>query len=989
MTRARVFSLALAITVTSLSLILAVSGTNAQANPKYHVGLIGDFNAPIGEGDRAFAVDAHDSNGVHILVSPDKRRIIRLDLNGKREVFAGNGKPCNPAQKCGDGGPATEARFTAINSIAVAPSGVVFVVDSIGRVRRIKRDKTIDTVARHGRPIPGQPFSNPASVHATTDGHFVLASVDYENDEPPVGRLWKFSADDRPPTLLAGGGTQAIGANETPALLARMESVTIIGEESGSVLFTNTELDGNSFLYELHPDGKIKRLKSLRNIFVNIRAIDAMTVRPPSFSDDSDDIHKVRPRQIIESRLDGSLVAISQDPATSENREDVILSPGRLPTADWINIAPDGSILYLTNGRIYRITEEPPTVRPLRDLAASEVAQQQQLSPVTMRSLPAEIKESITRSPQDSSLRKQHRKSFHPLGATPQEQLSPLHLDHSKTRTVTNHTGEMIAAWYEDNQLFVRRRSAEGVWSKPHRLVDHRPDPAAQPLNSKPVAALNDAGEAVVGFTTLSNGQYSVHISQSLRSGEWLAPATVPLQYQANQPPHPQVVALANGTALISVAQRDGNDKVLLAYIRKHEDVVTHSREGSHTKQIQIWAQPVELTRHQHLSRYHLQVQSDGSPVVAWQEGTLGLSLLEQPPPVPIPPTPNAIRLRIGSPHGAWSPTETVAEPVLEWIPCWQLTTNSHGDIAIAWTRKTPTAGPGDDQPENGADGQPGNENAAEDAENPAEEGPAAEEVLAQPENAAPAAPNEPDPAAIANQWQNALGDPAAELENDTDDIAPDDELPRLDTNAFLDIRIRSNDGEWSPVQTMSDHSYIGGCGLVLTEDGRAVLGSIQHGEHELVFKVGSCTKTLQQPFETLFDGFIWSCLIKNDDGRVTAVFLRVGPAEEQLGNLYAQNHYPDGRWGPAHHIASAVTFPDQTRVAHTATGNTAIRFFQLTPHGLREQIAECQNGVRWRVVPEIERVSIGKQLRYPNSLLLDTLREAAWENNNPAGGVI
>ncbi|HEV8635606.1 MAG TPA: PKD domain-containing protein [Chloroflexota bacterium] len=82
-------------------------------------------------------------------------RIRRVAPNGIITTVAGTGAICVPSDfaACGDGGPATQARFNAVRSLAVGLDGSLYIGDlNTARVRRVGPDGIITTVAGSGNP---------------------------------------------------------------------------------------------------------------------------------------------------------------------------------------------------------------------------------------------------------------------------------------------------------------------------------------------------------------------------------------------------------------------------------------------------------------------------------------------------------------------------------------------------------------------------------------------------------------------------------------------------------------------------------------------------------------------------------------------------------------------------------------------------------------------------------------------------------------------
>lgn len=101
-------------------------------------------------GGSGMAVDAEGN----VYFSDNDRKVKRIRPDGIIETIAGNGNACiDGGNPCGDGGLATAAQITAPIGVDVAPNGDVFIVDYIARkVRKVRKsDGVITTVAGNGQ----------------------------------------------------------------------------------------------------------------------------------------------------------------------------------------------------------------------------------------------------------------------------------------------------------------------------------------------------------------------------------------------------------------------------------------------------------------------------------------------------------------------------------------------------------------------------------------------------------------------------------------------------------------------------------------------------------------------------------------------------------------------------------------------------------------------------------------------------------------------
>jgi serine/threonine protein kinase, bacterial len=99
------------------------------------------------QGPGALAVT---SDGGVLIAEQTSNRIVKREPSGRLEVIAGNGH----AGFSGDGGPATEASLNGPASLAVSPSGTIYVADlGNDRIRSIAPTGTITTVAKAEQPV--------------------------------------------------------------------------------------------------------------------------------------------------------------------------------------------------------------------------------------------------------------------------------------------------------------------------------------------------------------------------------------------------------------------------------------------------------------------------------------------------------------------------------------------------------------------------------------------------------------------------------------------------------------------------------------------------------------------------------------------------------------------------------------------------------------------------------------------------------------------
>jgi hypothetical protein len=107
----------------------------------------------------------------------------RISVNGTITTVAGNGT----VGSSGDGGPATSAQFSEIQSLAADGAGNLYVVDASGsnRVRRVSANGIVTTVAGNGTagfsgdggPATSAALNIPLSLATDTAGNLYIAET--------------------------------------------------------------------------------------------------------------------------------------------------------------------------------------------------------------------------------------------------------------------------------------------------------------------------------------------------------------------------------------------------------------------------------------------------------------------------------------------------------------------------------------------------------------------------------------------------------------------------------------------------------------------------------------------------------------------------------------------------------------------------------------------------------------------------------------------
>lgn len=191
---------------------------------------------------------AHD--GAVLVADTGNHRIRRVGPDGIVRTIAGTGEGFH-----GDGGPATEADLSAPEGVAVMPDGAILVADTGNhRVRRIAPDGTITTVAGSGAvgaggdggPATAAELSAPVAVTAAPGGGFLIADAG-------TGRVRRVDAGGMISTF--AGTTPGWGGDGGPATAAQLNDprgLTVLAD--GAVLIADR---GNGRIRRVAPDGTI------------------------------------------------------------------------------------------------------------------------------------------------------------------------------------------------------------------------------------------------------------------------------------------------------------------------------------------------------------------------------------------------------------------------------------------------------------------------------------------------------------------------------------------------------------------------------------------------------------------------------------------------------------------------------------------------------------------------------------------------------------
>ena len=216
-------------------------------------------------GDGGVATDAQLNHPEGVAVDPagnvlvaDTRnnRVRRVSPDGTIAAVAGDGG----TGLFGDGGPATRARLTAPDGVAVDSSGQILIADTGNHaIRRIDREGTITTIAGRGAPgfsgdggaATDAALNTPTSVAVARNGDVFIA--DQHNHRlrrvRPGGRISTF----------AGTGVEASSGDGGPAVDASLSFPGVVLALRGGEVLVSESGSGNR-VRRIAADGTISTI---------------------------------------------------------------------------------------------------------------------------------------------------------------------------------------------------------------------------------------------------------------------------------------------------------------------------------------------------------------------------------------------------------------------------------------------------------------------------------------------------------------------------------------------------------------------------------------------------------------------------------------------------------------------------------------------------------------------------------------------------------
>ncbi len=209
-------------------------------------------------------VGAAPDGGV-LVVEGLSNRVVHVSRAGVISVVAGNGT----RGFSGDGGPATEARLSRPRAVAATGDGAVLIADGSNRVRRVGASGIITTVAGNGSgrtdgdggPATAAGVPRPASVAPTSDGGLLIASVNRIRRVRPDGTI----------STVAGTGRGNFSGDAGPALSASLWSPGGVAAAAGGGILVADSFDGRIRFIDSAVPGPARRPAPPRLLAISFR----------------------------------------------------------------------------------------------------------------------------------------------------------------------------------------------------------------------------------------------------------------------------------------------------------------------------------------------------------------------------------------------------------------------------------------------------------------------------------------------------------------------------------------------------------------------------------------------------------------------------------------------------------------------------------------------------------------------------------------------
>jgi hypothetical protein len=195
---------------------------------------------------------AFEADGSILIVSLHDPRVLRVGQDGVLGVLAGSLEPGDD----GDGGPALQAHFQELRSVAIGPDGTVYVADALShRVRAIGADGVVRAFAGTGEEgddgdggtAREARLAEPEALAVEPSGAVLIA----DSKANVVRRVRPDGMIER----VAGTGVRGFGGDGGPARSAILSRPSGLAVGEGGAIYLSDA--GNDRVRVIDPDGRI------------------------------------------------------------------------------------------------------------------------------------------------------------------------------------------------------------------------------------------------------------------------------------------------------------------------------------------------------------------------------------------------------------------------------------------------------------------------------------------------------------------------------------------------------------------------------------------------------------------------------------------------------------------------------------------------------------------------------------------------------------
>jgi RHS repeat-associated protein len=306
-----------------------------------------------GDGGSATLASLNLLNGSGLAIAPDgslyisdsgNDRIRKVTLDGNITTIAGTGV----GGFSGDGGPASQARLNSPSGIAIASDGSLYIADSANRrIRKVSPDGIISTVAGNGLSASTGDGGNalqasliPNDIAVGPDDSLIIVETNNR-------RIRRVRIDGIISTIAGGGTTSIATANGNPATGVNLQSTVVAINQTGNILADSTctvhkissvfnGFTGGQFLYPSEDGSVVYSFNTVGRHISTLNALTGATLQSFSY-DTAGNLTKI-------TDAEGLVTTIERD--TSGNAAAIVAPFGQRTT---LTLGVNGYLAKATN----------------------------------------------------------------------------------------------------------------------------------------------------------------------------------------------------------------------------------------------------------------------------------------------------------------------------------------------------------------------------------------------------------------------------------------------------------------------------------------------------------------------------------------------------------------------------------------------------------------------------------------------------------------